>query len=70
MAQKWDPWNIKATAPALNITEPPCKDCRFWNPYAVFETNKKTGQVAQNGIRCCTAEDMFRDFSCYEPREN
>lgn len=70
MAQKWDPWKIPVQAPMLTITEPPCKDCKFWNPHALFSSNKKNGEVYRDGIECCTAEKMYSDFSCYEPREN
>lgn len=47
----------------LNIDCPPCYNCTYWTPQRHFT---KTGEF--EGIRCCAAEHMSRDFSCYTER--
>ncbi|HEX2959093.1 MAG TPA: hypothetical protein VHO70_19815 [Chitinispirillaceae bacterium] len=61
--------NMDVSAPLVPIEEPPCKGCNFWKPHAVFNSNHNTGKIEQTGIRCCLAETMYRDFSCYVPRK-
>lgn len=61
----WQPWEDykKTTLLALPITEPPCKNCKFWNPQPQF-TNLRTG-MKFDGVICCHAEYQHQDFSCY-----
>lgn len=54
--------------PALKISEPPCRHCRHWRPEPNIKVHKGA-QVVQ-GIVLCQAENMHRDFSCYDEREN
>lgn len=66
----WKPWDdpaltAKVKEAILDIAEPPCKHCQFWRPHITLV--EKTGELY--GVRCCAAEDMLHDFSCYVPRE-
>lgn len=45
----------------LPILEPPCKNCRSWQPHPKYDAN---GNVA--GFRMCTAIEIKNDFSCFE----
>lgn len=47
-----------------SITEPPCTKCKFWRPK--IKTNDR-GEF--DGIRLCSAKDMYFDFSCFENKE-
>lgn len=64
---KWEP---RKTAAALyeklrlDIAEPPCKVCKYWNPRI-----KTDSYGAYAGVICCTNSDMWKDFSCYRPEE-
>ena len=62
---KWEPWEShKDKAPIkLDISDPPCRDCKFWNPR--IKTNDR-GEYG--GVVLCTVDSMCHDFSCY--REN
>jgi len=59
---RWAPWedykNVEEET--LPIEEPPCKHCLFWRP-----TNTYFANGGVSGVRCCRAEEMFSDFSCY-----
>lgn len=58
----WDPWTrYKNNDDLVEIPEPPCRNCRYWNP---ARDNPPFG-----GILCCHAEEMFGDFSCFRQRE-
>ncbi len=45
----------------IDVSEPPCKQCKHWNPRYLVRDD---GTIA--GVRFCHAEEMFDDFSCYE----
>jgi hypothetical protein len=47
----------------VNIDEPPCKHCFFFNPRV---TTDKNGNFA--GVIVCTSDDMNHDFSCFKQR--
>lgn len=46
------------------ITESPCRYCKNFNPQRNFN---KSGKYT--GITICHAPVMFKDFSCFEPKE-
>ncbi|MFW6017151.1 MAG: hypothetical protein ACOCRK_11990 [bacterium] len=48
-----------------DLTEPPCKECKNWDPRVVTD---KYGNP--DSVRCCTAPDMFFDFSCYTEKDD
>lgn len=47
----------------LSIGEPPCEQCRFFNPRI-----KTTKNGTFDGVIICHSDEMHHDFSCYEPR--
>jgi hypothetical protein len=47
----------------LNIQEPPCKGCKNFTPRS---TTDNKGNF--NGIALCSADNMYRDFSCFKVR--
>ena len=53
--------------PPLDVSEPPCPQCKYWRPQPKVAM-VKGAQVVQ-GVILCHAEDMYRDFSCFEQRE-
>ena len=62
---EWEPWTTyKKDRDVLPIIEPPCKHCVHWNPQRDFSRNGKF-----NGIKCCTSDNIFDDFSCFCNRE-
>lgn len=69
---KWQP-EIDFNQPpeALPIPEPPCRDCRFWRPTRIYKRAScrhydHKSVVEFVGVRCCWAEKMYPDFSCFE----
>jgi hypothetical protein len=64
-AKSWWRWISDVPAPTLlPFDEPPCKECAFWKPHR--KVNEK-GEAM--GIRCCIADEMHHDFSCFKERE-
>lgn len=64
---RWFPWNdYEKKAPVVidEIKEPPCKDCKDFNPRI---TTDRKGTF--NGVVICTADSMHHDFSCFLARE-
>ena len=65
-SMKWQPWedykNVKPVE--LDIKEPPCKHCRHFKPSII--TNRH-GEF--DGVVICCNDDMYHDFSCYEPKK-
>lgn len=59
---EFNPWDDceKTFNNKLDITEPPCKHCRDWNPRV-----KTDSKGAYDGIILCTNSNMNHDFSCY-----
>ena len=50
--------------PALDL-DPPCATCQNWHPHqTVTDRGIYAGHLG--AIRCCVAQTMFNDFSCYE----
>lgn len=66
---KWKPWDdSKQDAPAAvnsfnSMGGPPCKWCQYWKPQVKF-IETRSG-LMYDGVRCCHAEDMNPDFSCF-----
>jgi hypothetical protein len=58
----WEPWKWFEEVPAgygiVKLDEPPCKYCIHWRPYRTHD-----------GVVCCAAEEMCRDFSCFKSKE-
>lgn len=46
----------------VHIHEPPCKGCAHWKPI-VRQTSYGPS------LECC-GQEMFKDFSCFEERED
>jgi len=57
----WDPSKQFDPEDTLPIHEPPCKKCVHWKPRRPFDSEAK-----YTGVRCCQAEEMKPDFSCYK----
>lgn len=67
--QKFEPWNKFAIQiDKIDIQEPPCKSCEFWDPKRIFRKDR-LGEFHYNGIRCCHAFTMMHDFSCFKPKK-
>lgn len=65
----WNPWEQVVDPPLLKgIDEPPCKHCKFWEPIALFKSYGGGGP-SREGTRCCHADDMHYDFSCFRSKE-
>ena len=66
----WEPWKTHELEPPdlTGIDEPPCKHCKYWIPQGNFSGS--TGGFVWIGVRCCHAEKMFNDFSCYREKLN
>jgi hypothetical protein len=62
MSKTWEPWEIYKNEKihTLPIEEPPCKNCLFWKPHVNFNNG------FFEGVKCCVAENMYDDFSCYK----
>jgi hypothetical protein len=53
----------------LDIKSPPCEHCEYWKPYKRYAPqDKNNGVMTCTGIRCCTANVMEPDFSCFESK--
>ncbi len=66
MSYKFEPWNeVGETKESdkLNITEPPCKHCKFWNPQAIYYPT--VDGLRFDSVRLCWAECKHFDFSCF-----
>lgn len=64
----WEPWNKykEYGIGAIDIYDPPCRDCIFWHPQTKhFESN---GVLVFDGVVCCHREEMEHDFSCYRKK--
>ena len=71
-------WNLakhrthETNTDPLDIFDPPCKKCYFWEPQRIFEPKPPGGTrgwgMLYKGIRCCFAEEMKPDFNCFKPR--
>lgn len=51
---------------------PPCHKCRFWNPHFKFPDYEGISEEYQEKYKtliCCTAEDQYQDFSCFDKRD-
>lgn len=59
---KWQPWIDYDIA--ANITEPPCKDCKYFKPQITYYPNG-----IFDGVKFCHSDEMFPDFSCFRERE-
>ncbi len=57
----WQKWREAQQANQLLISAPPCPWCKNWKPEIYY--NEKY----YDGIILCHANDMFPDFSCFEP---
>lgn len=62
---KFEPWeSCKGKLPvAVEVSGPPCLECKHWNPVAVSDRH---GQF--DGVRLCHAKEQFTDFSCYRAK--
>lgn len=47
----------------IDIAEPPCKRCKFWNPRRTTDVD---GNVVE--VRLCWAESQWKDFGCFRER--
>lgn len=56
---------LKKAPIKLDISEPPCKICKYWSPRVVTD---RMGEV--DSIKCCIAEKMYSDFSCFNPKDD
>lgn len=69
---EWRPWKTfkpeDPRPPRLPIDEPPCKHCLFFYPIAksAFDSDRKA--FRSRGVTLCHAEEMFKDFSCFQKR--
>ncbi len=60
----WEPWaTFRETVERLPIDEPPCKNCRYFRPHRRYS---ERGDFV--GVRCCVANAMQSDFSCFEEK--
>ena len=61
MFKKWTPATDYEREPeVLPIYAPPCPECKHWKPVRMYDGAR------YDGVRLCHAEDMLRDFSCFE----
>ena len=63
---KFEPWNdtVEVTIPKLSINEPPCTNCKYWDPSYEF-IQHKPNELTSNGVRLCWSNSMEEDFSCF-----
>jgi len=65
----WEPWKkYKDKRPdtdnSIPITEPPCKNCEYWGPTALYRQDPP--YLIFDGIQCChIPTDQEQDFSCF-----
>lgn len=63
---KWQPWKDYEVEPEiLPIEGPPCSQCKYWKP-----TRKFCLDGVYSGVELCRRTEMFRDFSCYQERDD
>ena len=61
----WEPWAKFSDKPTrLPIDGPPCAQCKHWYPVQLIGTHHQ--QASSKGVRCCHAESMHSDFSCFD----
>lgn len=58
----WLDWKTEDIAAELPISGPPCGACKHWAPRRFYVHGRF------EGVRCCHAEDMHYDFSCFKPK--
>jgi len=67
------PWNIDPPpleSGPITVAGPPCVHCRHWRPCAnVIESSVQPGIRFYDGVTLCHADEQFRDFSCYRPKD-
>lgn len=54
----------------LDVPEPPCKNCHFFRPQAIFKRYGNSVGQTFDGIKMCWADDMEHDFSCWKPKNH
>ncbi len=65
---KWEPWEtFKANSEVLDISEPPCKDCKFWKPQNRY-AHTPNGFIFYGIVCCHTYDGQESDFSCYKQK--
>lgn len=47
-----------------DVVQPPCCQCRWWQPQVINATKKKDEVVLCNSI------EVFPNFLCFQPRES
>ena len=74
-SKKWDPVVQSTTEPPPAATNkynsmkgPPCSNCSRWNPQVTYRPTP-SGQE-RDGIRCCWADQMHHDFSCFDDADH
>lgn len=71
VAPEWHPWDdygLDDMEP-LPIWGPPCQWCDYWRPRLRIGVDDQKG-LYHNGVKLCHAFKMYRDFSCYLPRQD
>ena len=65
------PWSKfeKSSLVQLPITDSPCGQCIHWAPRRDISVDSK-GEETFEGITLCHATDMYKDFSCFNPKED
>lgn len=53
-------------APTRPMVRPPCPECKHWQPQYAVRTEGRRVEFSEAAVICCHAEDMWRDFSCFE----
>ena len=51
----------------FDLSEPPCKECKYFKPQAVFILDRS--RLTFDGCDICHATEMFGDFSCFVEKE-
>jgi hypothetical protein len=62
MYKQWAPW-IWTTDRYMKIKEPPCRCCKYFGPKLL---SLPPDIIKEESL--CHASDMFKDYSCYDPR--
>ena len=64
---KFTPWNEPLRLdPCLPIKEPPCKECKWFQPRQISYYDPVKKKIILDSVRLCWNENMHMDFSCYE----
>lgn len=62
--QPWIDFDTKEEIAAeIDVSEPPCRNCRRWAPRRVYAY----GQF--QGVQLCHAQEMQFDFSCFRAKD-